>query len=194
MSWGVAEFRPIITSRFLLAIRAPGYSRDVEPLAGPPFLRLFCVADSDDAGAYGPAWQAGLAPEIEVVVLTPARLASQAAAAFDARPYAFLGHGPWALAALEGARELTDVRPPAQLIVVSCAAPDTEAEPVTWPVTAFAVAGAGAAEADGMTKWRSVTTGPFTLRLLPDPPDQSIGWADAGTLLAIKEEARVWPS
>lgn len=176
----------------------------MEPLVRPPFLRLFCVAAGDDA--YGPAWQAGLAPEIEVVVLTPARLASEAAAALDARPYAVLGHGPWALAALEYARELSDMRAPAQLMVVSCPAPDTEAEPVTWPVTAFAVAGAGAAEADGMTKWRSVTTGPFTLRLLPDPcatpggttplqpPDPPDGWANAGTLLAIKEEARVWPS
>jgi hypothetical protein len=166
----------------------------VEPLVRPPFLRLFCVVAGDDTGAYGPAWQAGLAPEIEVVVLTPARLASQAVAALDARPYAVLGHGPWALAALECSRELSDVRAPAQLIVASCPAPDTEAEPVTWPVTAFAVAGAGAAEADGMTRWRSVTTGPFTLRLLPDRPDQPDSWADAGTLLAIKEEARVWPS
>jgi surfactin synthase thioesterase subunit len=182
----------------------------------PSLLRLFCI--EGDAGAYGPAWQAGLAPEIEVIALSAAprpqradgvasasaiagTLAGRIIRLLDDRPYAVLGYGAWAWAGLAVSRLLAAGHQAAHLIVACCPAPPGGEQPVSCPVTAFAVAGAGADQADGMAGWRSVTTGPFTLRLLPDQepdngrePGRPGEWADAATLLAIKEETRVWPS
>ena len=161
-------------------------------------MRLICVADSAGPQEYGVAWRAGLAPQIEVLTV-PLAAASAARPAIadlvDDRPYAVFGRGPCALAALEISRVLSRVRAPAQLQVASCPAPRDSIQSISWPVTAFAVPGAGPGQADDMTRWRSVTTGPFTLRLLPDHAvNQTDGWADAATLLAVKEELRVWPN
>jgi hypothetical protein len=198
------------------APRPPGQGRGTRPV-----ICLICVGSGTGPQEYGSAWRVDLAPQIEVVSLPqaapptalttptaptaqavrPARTApagqsrpGELASLLDDRPYAVFGRGPWALAALEVSRVLSRVRMPAQLQVASCPPPSGPTGIISWPVTAFAVAGPAADQADGMARWRSVTTGPFTLRLLPEPAaHQADGWADAGTLLAIKEELRVWP-
>jgi surfactin synthase thioesterase subunit len=167
-------------------------------------MRLICVGTAAGPDEYGPAWRSGLAPQIEVVTLALAGRdgerfrPGELAGLLDDRPYAVFGRGPSALAALEVSRVLSQVRIPAQLQVAACPVPGGPAGVISWPVTAFAAAGPGPGQAGGMAGWRSVTTGQFTLRLL-DPAagnleeQQQDGWADAGTLLAIKEELRLWP-
>jgi surfactin synthase thioesterase subunit len=62
---------------------------------------------------------------------------------------------------------------------------------VSCSVTAFAAPDPAAA-ADQLCSWRTATSGMFSLRLLPADP---AAWhrPDTMTLLAIKEELRVWP-
>jgi hypothetical protein len=161
-------------------------------------MRLICLSGITGPQEYGAAWRAGLAPQIEVVsvqLAMPSATFSEIGALIDDKPYAVFGRGPWALAALEISRVLSRVRAPAQLQVASCPAPNDLTQGISWPITAFAAPGTGLDKADGMVMWRSVTTGPFTLRLLPEPAANQVdGWADADTLLAVKEELRVWPN
>jgi hypothetical protein len=167
-----------------------------------PIMTLVSVGDGRGPWC-GESWRAGLAPEVETVDLVadqePPGLEQGAAAGrllplclslLGDRPYAVCGYGAWALAALELTRLLAAKRPPAHLLVADCPAPQLAAlaaeGQVGWPVTAFSEAGPGGQ----MTRWRHITTGSFTLRLVP--ADQ--GLVSASTLLAVKEELRVWPA
>jgi len=139
------------------------------------------------------AWGAGLRPQVEL---------AEGEAALDGRPYAIAGSGHGALAGLELAVRLTAAqpvtggqnqhrRPPAHLIVAGCPRLPANAPVTACPVTAFAVTGDDADIASACS-WSKATSSGFGLRLLPFPGT----WQDPGelTLLAVKEELRVWPA
>lgn len=144
-------------------------------------MQLLWVGDGQELHA----WREGLAPQVEL---------ADGVAALDGRPYAIAGSGHGALTGLELAVRLAThrhLRPAAHLIVAGCP-PLPASPPITdCSVTAFSVTGDDL-EIARACDWSKVTSAGFGLRLLPSPE----AWQVPGelTVLAVKEELRVWPA
>jgi hypothetical protein len=164
-----------------------GAGEDVRAANGRAALRLFWVAVADSP-RYDAAWRAGLAPEIDLVVVAPGSPSPDARTALDGRPYAVAGLGQAAVAAFDLARHLAATYSPVCLIVADAPAPDEGT--VDWPIIAFAASGS---DAIPTVSWRRRTTHTFAARLLPDGETLADRPATR-TLLAIKEELHVWPA
>jgi hypothetical protein len=133
-------------------------------------------------------WRTGLAPEVELRVLTSAAARTSA---FDVRqgPYAVLGIGPAVPAAVELVGRLAAARPAACLFVVGPARPAEGGS--DCPVVAFLPAGAEGDESVG--GWRHHARGGLCVRRHAGA-DGFRGRPGRETVLAVKEELRVWPN
>jgi hypothetical protein len=144
--------------------------------------------DDECAGDTLGEWRAGLAPEVELTVLTPA--AAQASAGDDRPgPYAVLGAGAAIPAAVALAGRLAATRPAACLVVAG-STPPVDSGP-DCPVVAFLPAGDGGDELVG--SWRQRAGGGLAVRRLASL-EGFRSHPDRETILAVKEELRVWPS
>lgn len=154
-------------------------------------LRLFWI-DACPGEPIG--WRAALAPEIDLTVVDPDRItAADIAEAAGDRPFALLGCDHAAVPAFELARALQGTRSPACLMVAGEVAPD--AGEVSCPVVAFIPTTLPPAGQDGddlAGRWQSLSGSRIAVRRLP--ADRFRDRPARETVLAVKEELRVWPN
>jgi len=137
-----------------------------------------------------PGWRGALAPEVELTAFgADQTTAADVLRAVDDRPYALLGLGRAAVTAFEMARALSPTRAPTCLVVAGEVAPD--AGEVPCPVVAFLPPGRYGDEL--AERWRSRSGAEIVVRRLP-LGDRFRNRPVRETVLAVKEELRVWPN
>jgi hypothetical protein len=149
-------------------------------------FQLFWI-DVDPSEPTG--WRGALAPEVELTAFGADRGAVDLLAGVDDRPYAVLGVGAAAVTAFELARTLSPVRAPTCLVVAGDVAPD--AGEVSCLVVAFLPPGRAGDEL--AERWRSRSAADIAVRRLPRG-DRFRNRPARETVLAVKEELRVWPN